>query len=248
MENSTEKEFQVLEIIDHYQEAVGSGTISQELKQRLGELSEATVGRILRRLDEKGWTRKEGYRGRVLTATGQEMLEKMRGEKRRRMDTDRFLQLTRGQEQEELESILIARRAIEREIARLAAQNASPEDIEKLQAIIDKNLEKIRACRPGAEEDVAFHRLLAQIADNKILEAALDLIREEGQLSPILEYIRRRVGSDVVADHKKVLEAIARHDPAGAEKAMVEHIEGIIGDVRRYWTKMETGGGENGGR
>ncbi len=36
MENSTEKEFQVLEIIARHQEAVGSGTISQELKQRLG--------------------------------------------------------------------------------------------------------------------------------------------------------------------------------------------------------------------
>lgn len=238
MQQNGEKEHYILEIIAEYSEPVGSGTISNDLRRKVGEVSEATVGRVLRRLDERGWTQKDGFKGRVLTPEGMIALQKFRDEKRRRLDTNRFLELTRVEEKEELVNILIARRAIEREIARLAAEKATEEDIRQLNEIISKNLQKLESSQPGADEDVAFHKLLAEISGNKILEAALDLIREEGQLSPILEYVRKKVGSDIVSDHKKVLEAIARRDSEGAEKAMVKHIEGIIADVNKYWKKF----------
>ncbi len=238
MQQNGDKEHYVLEIIAGYSEPVGSGTISNDLRRKVGGVSEATVGRILRRLDEQGWTQKDGFRGRVLTPEGQAALQEFRDDKRRRMDTNRFLELTRVEEKEELVNILIARRAIEREIARLAAEKATEEDIHQLNEIIAKNLTKLETSQPGADEDVAFHKLLAEIAGNKILEAALNLIRGEGQLSPILEYVRQKVGSEIVADHKKVIEAIAWGDSEGAERAMVEHIEGIIFDVNRYWEKF----------
>ncbi len=244
MQQNGEKAYHVLEIIAGYSEPVGSGTVSNDLRRRIGEVSEATVGRVLRRLDEKGWTRKEGFRGRVLTEEGEKALGIFRAEKRRRIDTDRFLELTRAEEKEEMINILIARRAIEREIARLAAKNATEEDVQRLNEIIARNLDKLESSQTGAEEDVEFHKILAEIAGNKILEAALVLIRQEGQLSPILEYIRQKVGSDVVEDHKKVLEAIARGDCEEAEKAMVDHIEGIIADVNKYWTKFGAKGGK----
>ncbi len=247
MQQNGEKEYFVLEIIDGFNEPVGSGTISTELKRKVGEISEATVGRLLRRLDERGWTEKEGFRGRVLTEEGKVALEKLREENKRKDDTTRFLELTRVEEKEELINILIARRAIEREIARLAAEKATEKDVEGLTEIIERNLGKIKASKPGADEDVAFHKFLAEIADNKFLEVALDLIRQEGQLSPILEYVRQRVGSAIVADHKMVLDAIARGDAEGAERAMVDHIEGIIADVDKYWTKFGGKGGEKGG-
>lgn len=234
-----EKLYHILKVIDTSSGPLGSCTISQLLNARDLPISEATVGRLLRRCDGEGWTEKKGFQGRVLTQQGQQKLQEWEIAQRQERNTNRFVRLTRVEDKEELVSILVARRAIEREIARLAAINAGKDDIDELKAIIHYNWDRAERGLTGAQEDVAYHKTLARIAGNKILEAALEMIRQEAQLSPILEKIRHEVGSRLVDDHIAILEAIEKGHSQEAEEAMVRHIEGIIDDVNTYWASVE---------
>ncbi len=238
MAKLNEKTYEILKIISSFREPVGSGLICHDLMDKGIGVSEATVGRMLRRLDKDGLTYKEGFRGRSLTEKGWEALESYQRREEQQLISHRFVQLAKAEAKEELINVLIARRAIEREIARLAAKKATAEDILELQNIIRHNEKNIDMGLSGAEDDVLFHRTIARIAGNKLLETALELIRQDGQLSPVLEYIRNRVGSTVVADHKQVLKFIEGKNPQGAEKAMAQHIESIISDVEIYWEKV----------
>ena len=141
---------------------------------------------------------------------------------------------------EELIDILVARRAIEREIARLAAIHATEEEIKDLWQVQRLHHERTHHSKGmAAEQDVAFHRILAKASRNKVLEGAMELIRQDGQLSPVLEYIRKEVHSVVALDHAKIAKAVEQHEPELAEKAMVDHIENLIRDVKKYWNKVE---------
>ncbi|MEC9488123.1 MAG: FCD domain-containing protein [Halanaerobium sp.] len=233
----TDTEYNVLKIIEQEGEPVGSCTISTKISPG-DALSEATVGRILRALDQKGLTRKVGFQGRVLTASGVEELQEYEKNKEKELHIHRFLKLTQVEEKRELLNILVARRAIERETAALAVKNTSGEIIEEMQKIILMNEKLIEQGLSGAEADVQFHQLIARTAGNDILEAALNMIRKDAQLSPVLEIIRREVGGTVVADHKKILQAFERRSAAEAEQAMVQHINNLISDVNKYWRKV----------
>ncbi len=67
LSGSREQEFQILEILSEASAPVGAGAIRQSLEDRDVWLSEATVGRVLRELDHRGYTRKSGFQGRSLS-------------------------------------------------------------------------------------------------------------------------------------------------------------------------------------
>lgn len=239
------QEYYTLKIIGNSLSPIGSGLISEELKSLGFNISEATVGRILRDLDIKGYTEKVGFRGRILTEKGKEKLKTIEQENEIKQYGNEFINLLKVSRKDELLDILVARRAIERELARLAAINAKEADIEALEKIVQSHERHFENFITGAKDDVDFHKLIAKMAKNRILDAAMDLIRQHGQLSPVLGYIRKEVKSTVVSDHKKILEAIAKRDPDKAERAMVRHIENLIQDVNRYWEIAESHSDKN---
>lgn len=235
MNKLKEKEYQILQIISESKVPVGSGAISRKMKVFDREISEATTGRHLRDLDHQGLTEKKGFMGRILTPAGEGALREHDNQKELQENTDLFMRLTRAGAKKELLQILVARRAIEKETCRLAAENATDEDIRLLSDIVNLHLEHATGGMSGAVEDNQFHKTIARISGNQLLEAALDLIRQNGQLCPVLEYIRERVGSAIVADHQKILEAIEQRDPLKAEQTMTVHIENVMADVNKYW-------------
>jgi GntR family transcriptional regulator, transcriptional repressor for pyruvate dehydrogenase complex len=233
-----EWEYLILKALNAAKEPLGSGTISDELRLAGHQTSEATVGRILRDLDGRNLTFRVGFQGRNLTEDGTVRLEELQRERERAFYGSELINVLRARGQDDLIDILLARRVIERETARLAARRATREDLGHLQRIIERHEQNARAGVGGADEDVQFHKLVGQIAGNKVLTAALDLIRQDGQLTPVLEYIRKHVHSTVVDDHKKIWAAIAAGQPEVAEGAMVNHIDNIIADVRKYWAEV----------
>jgi GntR family L-lactate dehydrogenase operon transcriptional regulator len=215
---------------------VGSGTASELLSSAGFQVSEATVGRLLRYMDNQGYTERLGFRGRVLTIQGQEYIDALLHRENRQRYSDQLAGLVRSRSKEDLIETLVARRAIEREIARLAALNITPEQVKGMHKIV-LDYEMASGDRV-AHGDVAFHQVLADAAGNRVLRAALDLIRQDAQLSPVLGFIREQVHSRIFADHKKIFEAVAAKDSLAAEQAMVEHIENLIKDVEKYWTRV----------
>ncbi len=224
----------ILDILSESTAPVGAGAIRQTLLDRGLSLSEATVGRVLRELDHRNFTVKSGFQGRTLSPSGKERLETLRQERDHTASANALLEELKNQGIEKIIDVLVARRAIERETARLAARVATPEEIETLRDLVSQQQEALRNRESVAPFDAAFHREIARISGNAILAAAVDLIRQDVKLGPAFEYARKKAASTLGSDHKAIIEALAAHDEDGAEKAMVMHVENTLRDVQRY--------------
>ena len=231
-------EYRALQIIANSVSPVGSGYLSREMgKGGAASVSEATAGRILNRFDQKGLTAKQGFQGRLLTDEGIAKLKDLESREMKIRQGEDFFNLLESHSKERLIDILIARKAIERELARLAAIHATAEEIKAMWEVQKFQSETFSQNLGAAEQDVQFHRLIAIASRNPVLRSAIEMIRQDGQLTPILEYIRKKVQSVIAHDHAQIILAIERREPELAEGRMVKHIESIILDVNKYWDK-----------
>lgn len=213
----------------------GCGSLCAALQARGFRISEATTGRLLRDFDLQSYTEKSGYQGRCLSSAGEARLQQLLQRERRQQWREELTSAVQGHTKEELLEVLVARDAIEGALAALAAQNATPDDVVALTHVLTRQQLRAETEQVAADEDVAFHEELARIAGNKILRASIGLIRQDHQLSPVLETIRRKVGSKIHIDHQRIVDAIRVQDPEAAKAAMHQHITGLIHDVEKYW-------------
>jgi len=218
-----------------YKEPIGSSALNVLLRKVGLDASAATIGRLLSDFDDKGMTAKQGYRGRLITEKGLNKLAEL-NDKLKWQDLSAKLYNTLDlQSKDNLLDVLTARRGIEREIARLAALRATPEDITHITKAYNMQLEKVTLGALTFESDLLFHRSIANASHNKVLAAAYDFIWQNGKYSGVMEHIRNYVGGNIVIDHGKILDAIINKNPHEAEQAMVIHIESLINDVDEYW-------------
>jgi GntR family L-lactate dehydrogenase operon transcriptional regulator len=228
-------ECDVLTIIRDSAQPVGCGAISHQLRNVGHSTSEATVGRVLRDLDNQGYTDKAGFQGRRLSALGLARLSQLENKQKSLQWGEEFASALRGHSKDQLLEVLVARRAIESELAYLAAINRSEEECRLLGSILERQRAALADGGGAAQEDVDFHAMIAHMARNRVLGAAIALIRQDTQLSPVLEYIRRRVKSLVYIDHQKLVQAIIAGQAETARELMTEHINNLIKDVEKYW-------------
>lgn len=126
-----------------------------------------------------------------------------------------------------LADLLEARRLIEPGVARRGALHATEEDIRAMQAILDRQASEVAAGRLAVEEDTAFHYRLATTARNpvimKVVDVLMDLLREERARSLQARGRPRRS----LEGHRRILDAVRRHDGEGAGRAMEQHLKEI---------------------
>jgi len=127
--------------------------------------------------------------------------------------------------------LLEFRRMIEPTLAGRAAQNASEEELAYMEDILRRQKDKVDQGELAIEEDSEFHYAIAQAAGNsvvlKVLDAFMDLLRETRERSLQLE---GRLKKSFVG-HRRILDAIRKHDLRSAEKAMRQHIDEVEGIV-----------------
>ncbi len=225
----------ILAVLNESAEPLGSGFLSRTLTAKGYQISEATVGRTLNELDQSNCTVKVGSRGRVITEQGRRQLERMKDMREWLFVGNRFLEVLQSRTKEDLIDVLMARRAIERELARLAAIHVTAGEIKLMEQVVAAHYAHTAKNLITAEDDVNFHKLVALAAKNKVLAATMDVIRNDSQLAPILEYIRVQVGGHLAIGHAAIVQAIKSQEPQKAEQAMIEHIESLISDVQKYW-------------
>jgi GntR family transcriptional repressor for pyruvate dehydrogenase complex len=127
---------------------------------------------------------------------------------------------------EEVEELTEARRVIEVQLAALAAERATPEQVDALRGATERL--EAAAANPYEypEADVDFHLVLAEAAGNRyLLQAMLDiraLLRQDMELGA--EAAIRRFGDlrPSVESHRRLLAAIADMDPARAAEVADE--------------------------
>jgi GntR family L-lactate dehydrogenase operon transcriptional regulator len=210
---------------------VGSGAVCSWLRKNGHDISEATVGRFLRQLDFQGLTERTGYQGRVLTALGQTRWAELKRERALTRSSLEFMRSLEPGDLAEVVDVLVARRGLERETARLAALRATEADIAGLEALV---AEYAGDSGNQAEVDFKFHVRLAEVTGNRVLQAATRLIHSQAASATIPTKIHQRLKPLLAQQHKEIVAAIRARDPVRAESAMTDHLDGVIESIQQY--------------
>lgn len=142
-------------------------------------------------------------------------------------------------EKDDILDIFYIRKIIEPYIAEMAAQKATPQEIEEMKKILEEQASCIERGGSIIETDSAFHSLMAKTAKNRVMErllvAVVDLLKQTREKYLINgEHDERARRS--LQGHQQVLAAIANGDAAAAQKSMLRHLadmEGIIFHKKR---------------
>jgi GntR family transcriptional repressor for pyruvate dehydrogenase complex len=162
-----------------------------------------------------------GTRHRVMEPTTDAVIRSMAGAARH------FLSRPGG-----VEHMQDARTFLEVGLARHAAANVKPGDIERLGAALEENRRAIDDLRAFERTDVAFHFELARLSGNPIFsaihEAVVGWLHEQRTTSLLLPGQNRAA----FEAHKAIFEAIAARDPERAERSMRAHLAQV---AATYW-------------
>jgi GntR family transcriptional repressor for pyruvate dehydrogenase complex len=123
--------------------------------------------------------------------------------------------------------LMEVRRMIEPALAALAAEHATPAQVEHLEEILRRQRRRMERGERAVEEDTHFHSEIARAAGNRVMNAVLDtLVNLLGETRGrfLQDEERARLSLD---GHRLVLRAIRRRDPADAEAAMRRHIRSV---------------------
>lgn len=214
------------QVAEHILETISSGAFKQgdrlpperEIVARLG-VSRTVVREALNLLEARGIIRIEHGRGAIVDINNGQAIQ------------DAVKVLVRA-DSESLWDLLEVRKMLEVEIAGLAAERASEEDIRDMRAALDRMQEKIEEPEGYVDADVEFHTLLARSAHNKVLlmmtEPITDLLLASRKLTGSQTTNARRA----LSAHDAILKRLQARDVSGARREMHEHLMTTERDIR----------------
>src|SRR5262245_61616758 len=145
--------------------------------------------------------------------------------------------------------VIGARQMLEGEIAFAAAGKATPARLRGLSEAIEQMRADIEAGRDTRPSDRLFHGRVAEVTGTAVLSGLVDGLWAH-MLAPMFDVLGRHAGLRgkdrmTVADHERIVEALARRDPEAAREAMrvhLAHVEEILmlEDLEEAETPSET--------
>ena len=238
-------ELVALSFLDEQAQPVGSPRLVTEFRGEGVDVAEATAGRFLRALDERGLTVRIGRQGRVITERGRQRLQHLRLEERLDERSSELVRILSVGETDELIEILYLRRAVEGEAARLAADRASDDERKRLHALALSHHTHVQADEDGKPAALNFHLEVAKAAHSPIVQATIALLIQplNDPFMTILDIITVEAGAQYgfAEEHGAVAAAILDGDATAAEQAMRVHIDALIALVRRFLDSAQHG-------
>jgi GntR family transcriptional repressor for pyruvate dehydrogenase complex len=228
-------ELAVLDVLAKTSRWTGASFLRQHLRVSGIDVGEATVGRVLIDLDMAGYTRKAGKLGRTVTKKGLVRLRTLQLELERETSGRKITSFFSSfKDPDALVEVLEARRAVERETARLAATRATPAQIAAMRGAIAAHHRAVSDGSIDTQHDISLHQTIAVASGNGLLMSLLEMIRRDREVSAIVRKAREREHIQCAHEHDAILEAIERQDSVAAERAMEAHLDGLIRAVRSY--------------
>lgn len=124
------------------------------------------------------------------------------------------------------------RRALEAEVAALAAQRRTSADVERIKLAVRALAQAVAAGHDGVEEDVLFHRAIADAARNPFLISTLDylaqFLRGATRVTRANEARRADFTAQVQGEHAAIVAAIEAGDAINARAAAGNHMNNAI--------------------
>ena len=142
---------------------------------------------------------------------------------------------------ESLWDLLEMRKVLEIEVAGFAAERASAEDTDAMQATLDRMRDRIDAPEGYVEADLEFHNLVARSSRNKVLmrmiESNTGLLLASRELTGARPSNARRA----LRAHEAILERVRGRDAVGARREMAGHLEVTEQDIKAALKAQEEG-------
>ncbi|MFL9924494.1 FadR/GntR family transcriptional regulator [Herbaspirillum lusitanum] len=139
--------------------------------------------------------------------------------------------------------ILSARKLIESEIAAVAARMATDSAIDAILTAVN-DMERFYSDRKRNEEaDRTFHLAVARATGNTAYVEVVECMwNQRGRLwSKMDEHFHTdELRHATLADHRRILEAIATRDSAGARRAMRAHLDRVTREFSRGWSLKDS--------
>lgn len=118
--------------------------------------------------------------------------------------------------------LLQIRFMIEPQIASLAAQNATDEDIKELTALCDEIEHLILSGKNYVDKDVEYHTKIASCSKNLVMPNLIPIINTA--IALFIDITKKVLKNETIETHRDILNAIKNHDSASAEYAMLLHL------------------------
>lgn len=133
------------------------------------------------------------------------------------------------------------RRIFETATASLAAQRATLEELDQIEAMLENMRERLNVQDPekGEEFDAAFHYAVAEAAHNTLLTKLFKTVSEE--FAKANSVARRQLyhgnaqnAQKIIDQHSEILEAIRSRSPITASEAMLAHLIFAEDELRKW--------------
>ncbi len=136
--------------------------------------------------------------------------------------------------EKEREDFLAVRTLVKQGAARLAAQAATPAEIETLRGLVGRGTAAAQAgdLQAAGELNSAFHQAVDAAADNVVLSEVLALMRK--RLRWYFLPIARLRGRESWAELARLVDAIEARDPDAAAAAMEAHCRRTAESIARH--------------
>ncbi len=198
---------QLIEDLLNKKYVAGDKLVESALAKRFG-VSQAPVREAMKGLVEMGFVTVEPYKGTTV----------------------------RSITKEEMWEIFTVRAALESLAAGIAAEKIIPEQIVELEGLVN---EMIKAAEAGdilkrAEINNLFHEKVITISEHKLIMRLSKSMRfaswshTTGTFTSMSSY-------EIASRHRKIINALKKHDPEEASKVMREHIECSARSMLENW-------------
>jgi len=184
----------------------------RELSETLA-VSRPTLREVILALGTLGVLETRHGRGTYISSLGSEVLA---------LPLALILEVNR----EALHDLIQIRLLLEVGAAEAAAHNISDEALARLGATRLRAARSIDDIEAFVDEDIAFHRVIHEASNNRMLLALMDSLSAVGRKSRLLTARRREVRESTLREHEAIHQALARHDQAAAT-AMKEHLSHV---------------------
>jgi len=126
---------------------------------------------------------------------------------------------------------------LEPEIAAMAAEYATEEDIRQLRRLCEETERLYLSDQDHMPKDVEFHTHIAKCSKNRVVESLVPIINTA--IAAFVNLTHRRLKDETIETHRAITEAIAEHDSMGARCAMVMHLTYNRQEILRQRSSQE---------
>lgn len=135
---------------------------------------------------------------------------------------------------DDLRDMYEVRIALESHAARLLAAHATTGRLDELARMIDAAAVSIELSgSPAYPHNLDFHRLLVRLTGNQHLEDQATAVDRKLQLARIRSGHLPERAPEALAEHRRVLQALAAHDADQAAELMTGHLRASLANVLR---------------